>query len=44
MGHRMPDTLDPKVGTFDRVGAVALNAVLAAGACSARPSRCSDWA
>ena len=32
-GHRLPDTLDPKVGTFDRVGAVALNAVLASGAC-----------
>jgi 2-desacetyl-2-hydroxyethyl bacteriochlorophyllide A dehydrogenase len=32
-GHRLSDTLDPKVGTFDRVGAVALNAVLASGAC-----------
>jgi len=32
-GHRLPATLDPKVGTFDRVGAVALNAVLASGAC-----------
>jgi 2-desacetyl-2-hydroxyethyl bacteriochlorophyllide A dehydrogenase len=32
-GHRLLDTVDPKVGTFDRVGAVALNAVLASGAC-----------
>jgi 2-desacetyl-2-hydroxyethyl bacteriochlorophyllide A dehydrogenase len=32
-GHRLPDIVDPKVGTFDRVGAVALNAVLASGAC-----------
>ncbi len=31
-GHRMPPGLDPVVGTFDRVGAVALNAVLAADA------------
>jgi 2-desacetyl-2-hydroxyethyl bacteriochlorophyllide A dehydrogenase len=31
-GHRLPAGLDPIVGTFDRVGAVALNAVLAAGA------------
>ena len=31
-GHRLPAGLDPMVGTFDRVGAVALNAVLAAGA------------
>ena len=31
-GHQIPTGLDPKVGTFDRVGAVALNAVLAAGA------------
>lgn len=32
-GHRMPAGLDPIVGTFDRVGAVALNTVLASGAC-----------
>jgi 2-desacetyl-2-hydroxyethyl bacteriochlorophyllide A dehydrogenase len=32
-GHRLPEGLDPLVGTFDRVGAVALNAVLASGAC-----------
>lgn len=32
VGHRMPPGLDPVVGTFDRVGAVALNAVLAADA------------
>jgi 2-desacetyl-2-hydroxyethyl bacteriochlorophyllide A dehydrogenase len=32
-GHQLPETLDPIVGTFDRVGAVALNAVLASGAC-----------
>ena len=32
-GHQVPAGLDPMVGTFDRVGAVALNAVLAAGAC-----------
>ena len=31
-GHKMPPGLNPMVGTFDRVGAVALNAVLAAGA------------
>jgi 2-desacetyl-2-hydroxyethyl bacteriochlorophyllide A dehydrogenase len=31
-GHRIPPGLDPIVGTFDRVGAVALNAVLAADA------------
>ena len=31
-GHRLPAGLDPMIGTFDRVGAVALNAVLAAGA------------
>jgi 2-desacetyl-2-hydroxyethyl bacteriochlorophyllide A dehydrogenase len=31
-GHKLPAGLDPMVGTFDRVGAVALNAVLAAGA------------
>lgn len=31
-GHVMPPGLDPVVGTFDRVGAVALNAVLAADA------------
>jgi len=30
--HTLPATLDQKVGTFDRVGAVALNAVLASGA------------
>ena len=28
--HRLPAGLDPLVGTFDRVGAVAFNAVLAA--------------
>jgi 2-desacetyl-2-hydroxyethyl bacteriochlorophyllide A dehydrogenase len=32
-GHQLPAELDPIVGTFDRVGAVALNAVLATGAC-----------
>ncbi|HYI58200.1 MAG TPA: zinc-binding dehydrogenase [Microlunatus sp.] len=32
-GHQLPGGLDPIVGTFDRVGAVALNAVLASGAC-----------
>lgn len=32
-GHQLPAGLDPVVGTFDRVGAVALNAVLASGAC-----------
>lgn len=32
-GHRLPDGLDPLVGTFDRVGAVAFNAVLAARTC-----------
>jgi 2-desacetyl-2-hydroxyethyl bacteriochlorophyllide A dehydrogenase len=32
-GHRLPPNVDPLVGTFDRVGAVALNAVLASGAC-----------
>jgi 2-desacetyl-2-hydroxyethyl bacteriochlorophyllide A dehydrogenase len=31
-GHKLPPGLDPMVGTFDRVGAVALNSVLAAGA------------
>ncbi|HEY5845156.1 MAG TPA: zinc-binding dehydrogenase [Microlunatus sp.] len=31
-GHLMPPGLDPMAGTFDRVGAVALNAVLAADA------------
>ena len=31
-GHLLPPGLNPMVGTFDRVGAVALNAVLAAGA------------
>jgi threonine dehydrogenase-like Zn-dependent dehydrogenase len=33
IGHTMPAGLDPVVGTFDRVGAVALNAVLASGVC-----------
>ena len=33
LGHALPPGLDPMVGTFDRVGAVALNAVLASGAC-----------
>jgi 2-desacetyl-2-hydroxyethyl bacteriochlorophyllide A dehydrogenase len=33
LGHELPPGLDPMVGTFDRVGAVALNAVLASGAC-----------
>lgn len=33
LGHLMPPGLDPMVGTFDRVGAVALNAVLASGSC-----------
>lgn len=32
LGHVVPPGLDPIVGTFDRVGAVALNAVLASGA------------
>ena len=32
-GHQLPEGLDPIVGTFDRVGAVALNAVLATGVC-----------
>jgi threonine dehydrogenase-like Zn-dependent dehydrogenase len=32
-GHQVPAGLDPIVGTFDRVGAVALNAVLATGTC-----------
>lgn len=31
-GHQLPADLDPLVGTFARVGAVALNAVLASGA------------
>jgi len=31
-GHRLPDGLDPVVSCFVRVGAIALNAVLAAGA------------
>ena len=31
-GHRLPPGLDPVVGCFVRVGAIALNAVLAAGA------------
>jgi 2-desacetyl-2-hydroxyethyl bacteriochlorophyllide A dehydrogenase len=30
IGHVLPLDLDPRIGTFDRVGAVALNAVLAA--------------
>ncbi len=34
IGHRLPTDLDPLVGTFDRVGAVALNAVLASGVCA----------
>jgi 2-desacetyl-2-hydroxyethyl bacteriochlorophyllide A dehydrogenase len=33
LGHVLPPGLDHMVGTFDRVGAVALNAVLASGAC-----------
>lgn len=33
IGHQLPATVDPLVGTFARVGAVALNAVLASGAC-----------
>ena len=32
LGHQLSADLDPIVGTFDRVGAVALNAVLAANA------------
>jgi 2-desacetyl-2-hydroxyethyl bacteriochlorophyllide A dehydrogenase len=32
LGHALPPGLDPIVGTFDRVGAVALNAVFASGA------------
>ena len=32
-GQALPDGMDPMVGTFARVGAVALNAVLASGAC-----------
>jgi 2-desacetyl-2-hydroxyethyl bacteriochlorophyllide A dehydrogenase len=35
LGHVLPPGLDPIVGTFDRVGAVALNAVLASDACVA---------
>ena len=31
--HALPDGVDPMVGTFARVGAVALNAVLASSAC-----------
>ena len=31
VGHVLPVDIDPKIGTFDRVGAVALNSVLAAG-------------
>ena len=30
IGHVLPLDLDPRIGTFDRVGSVALNAVLAA--------------
>ncbi len=33
IGHTLPPGIDPIVGTFDRVGAVALNAVLASGVC-----------
>jgi threonine dehydrogenase-like Zn-dependent dehydrogenase len=32
-GHLLPSGVDPIVGTFDRVAAVALNAVLASGVC-----------
>jgi threonine dehydrogenase-like Zn-dependent dehydrogenase len=32
-GQTLPDGVDPMAGTFARVGAVALNAVLASGAC-----------
>ena len=32
IGHRLPADLNPLIGTFARVGAVALNAVLASGA------------
>jgi 2-desacetyl-2-hydroxyethyl bacteriochlorophyllide A dehydrogenase len=32
VGHQLPANVDPLVGTFARVGAVALNAVLASGA------------
>jgi 2-desacetyl-2-hydroxyethyl bacteriochlorophyllide A dehydrogenase len=32
-GHALPAGVDPMVGTFARVGAVALNAVLASSAC-----------
>jgi 2-desacetyl-2-hydroxyethyl bacteriochlorophyllide A dehydrogenase len=35
LGQVLPPGLDPVVGTFGRVGAVALNAVLASGACVA---------
>ncbi|WP_186356125.1 zinc-binding alcohol dehydrogenase [Streptomonospora sp. PA3] len=31
VGHRLPEGLDPLSGSFARVGAIALNAVLAAG-------------
>jgi 2-desacetyl-2-hydroxyethyl bacteriochlorophyllide A dehydrogenase len=34
-GHVLPHGLDPQAGTFARVGAVALNALLASGACVA---------
>jgi threonine dehydrogenase-like Zn-dependent dehydrogenase len=34
IGHTLPSNLDPLVATFDRVGAVALNAVLASGVCT----------
>ena len=30
VGHVLPMDIDPRIGTFDRVGAVALNSVLAA--------------
>ena len=33
LDHQLPPGLDPLVGTFNRVGAVALNALLASGAC-----------
>jgi threonine dehydrogenase-like Zn-dependent dehydrogenase len=33
VGHSLPPGIDPIVGTFDRVAAVALNAVLASGVC-----------
>lgn len=33
IGHRVPAGVEPIAATFDRVGAVALNAVLASGSC-----------